>query len=123
MTELSEEDQLRITKAKVLELFSQEKKNHILAVGLCVLLGFTGSHRFYLGQIPQGFVALFIGCVLFVGGIYNAIEQGEYYMFGAAQAFVGYGIFVAIESFLTLRATDKVNAKIRDGLEKEYDLR
>lgn len=47
----------------------------IIAILLCVFLGFIGVHRFYLGYIVSGivYIALFLAAVVFFGWILGAI--------------------------------------------------
>lgn len=47
----------------------------LIAILLCIFLGFIGVHRFYLGYIVSGivYIALFIAAVVFFGWILGAI--------------------------------------------------
>lgn len=116
MVELSENDKQRLLKAKILERFSLEKKDPVRAVGLCVLVGFTGLHRFYLGQSKQAVAAMVIGTYFLFVGVLAFVDKDTVLTLGRYQAFAGYGIFVAIESFLTRRAVTRVNERIRESI-------
>jgi TM2 domain-containing membrane protein YozV len=43
---------------------------------LCLLLGFLGVHRFYVGRVGSGVLWLFTGGVLAVGWIYDLVMIG-----------------------------------------------
>ena len=62
------------------ELGPPSSKNRLTALLLCVLLGFLGVHRFYVGRAGSGVVWLLTLGVLSVGWIYDCvmIATGEF---------------------------------------------
>jgi TM2 domain-containing membrane protein YozV len=55
-------------------------RNRLTTFLLCLLLGYFGVHRFYVGKIGTGLVWLFTGGILAVGWIYDLvmIATGEF---------------------------------------------
>ena len=54
--------------------------SRLAAFLLCLLIGFTGAHRFYVGKVGTGIIWLFTAGFLFVGQIYDLvlIATGEF---------------------------------------------
>ncbi len=54
--------------------------SRLAAFLLCLLIGFTGAHRFYVGKVATGIIWLFTAGFLFVGQIYDLvlIATGEF---------------------------------------------
>lgn len=87
-TDIKTEDP-RVTRHKVLQELETRRKNHLIAFFLCLLFGFWGAHRFYLGDKKQaylmaaGWTVLLIFTVL-MGFLYHAVAgavwgYGEFY--------------------------------------------
>ena len=55
------------------QMISVSKKNKITALILCVLFGFFGVHRFYVGKIGTGLLYLFTGGLFLIGYIVDII--------------------------------------------------
>ena len=54
--------------------------SRLAAFLLCLLIGFLGAHRFYVGKVGTGLLWLFTGGFLFVGQIYDLVlvATGEF---------------------------------------------
>ena len=54
--------------------------SRLAAFLLCLLIGFTGAHRFYVGKVGTGIIWLFTAGFLLVGQIYDLvlIATGEF---------------------------------------------
>ena len=53
--------------------YGQENKK-VLAGILAILLGYLGSHKFYLGYTKEGIIQLLLGLAFGIGGIIGVIE-------------------------------------------------
>lgn len=64
------------TGARPFRLFprsSRSSKSRMVALLLCIFLGFLGVHRFYLGKIPTGILFLLTFGLFYVGWIWDII--------------------------------------------------
>ena len=55
------------------QMSNVSKKNKITALILCVLFGFLGVHRFYVGKVGTGLLYLFTGGLFLIGYIVDII--------------------------------------------------
>jgi hypothetical protein len=53
--------------------FVPARKRRTTALWLCLLLGWAGVHRFYVGKRGSGRLYLWTGGLLFVGVIYDCV--------------------------------------------------
>lgn len=64
---LSDEDEIRIKRAQVLEQLETRKKSFSIAALLCVGFGFWGAHRIYIGEKVEGGIIAFIWAFILLG--------------------------------------------------------
>lgn len=119
--DLSPKERRAIQKAEMLKEFGQVKKNYYIASILVLLIGFTGAHRMYLGQIAIGIIMFGVWIII---GVSNArypesgtISETYSPLFILAAL---YSIFVFVEMLQIISITDKVNDKIRREVEKKH---
>lgn len=120
--DLTDRERRALQKAAMLEKFGTLRKNHTIAVLLCIFAGFLGAHRWYVGHKIAAIIIGILGLLFIIASILGLSELNVIRPEDWLAAIRPYGIFVAIESFLIFRTVDKKNAKIREELEAEHNL-
>jgi len=120
--ELSDRERRALQKAAMMQKFAKTRKNHTIAVLLCIFAGFLGAHRWYVGHKVAAIIIAIIGIFLITNNYLYFVQLDKIYLEDWLALLRAYGIFVAIESFLIFRTVDKKNAIMRESLEAEYNL-
>ena len=117
--DLTDKEKRVIQKAEMLEEFGQVKKKNIIASVLTLLLGFTGAHRIYLGQIGLGIGIFIFWVIAYFGDKFYGIDVPIAHVPLRIVTLL-YIAFLFAEMFQISTLTDKVNDRIRGELEDKY---
>lgn len=117
--DLTNKEKRAVQKADMLEEFGKVKKKTLIASALTLFIGFTGAHRIYLGQAGLGIAIFIFWIIAYFGDKFYGIDVPIAYIPFRIVTLL-YIAFLFTEMFQVTSLTDKVNDRIRDGLEDKY---